>query len=144
MITTVIDTHSTSIRRLTQTLRESVEDIHIFPFESAESMIDAMTHVGISPALAVISINQVVYEQDLAFCKSITTYWPTCKIIVFYQQRKMVRPFLKLGPHGFLKKDADVKEVRECVEWVLSGRRYCNNDFIDWIIGTSPKRLNVR
>lgn len=144
MITTVIDTHSTSIRRLTQTLRESVEDIHIFPFESAESMIDAMTHVGISPALAVISINQVVYEQDLAFCKTITTHWPACKIIVFYQQRKMVRPFLNLGPHGFLKKDADVNEVRECVEWVLSGRRYCNNDFINWIIGRSPKRLIVR
>ena len=144
MITTVIDTHSTSIRRLTKTLRESVDDIHIFPFESAESMIDAMTHVGINPALAIISINQVVYEQDLAFCKTITTHWPACKIIIFYQQRKMVRPFLKLGPHGFLKKDADVKEVRECVEWVLSGRRYCNNDFINWIIGKSPKRLIAR
>ncbi|MDR6804649.1 DNA-binding NarL/FixJ family response regulator [Dyadobacter sp. BE34] len=144
MITTIIDAHSNSIRKLTQILRDSVEGIHIFPFASAESMIDAMTHVGISPALAVISINQVAYEQDMPFCKSITTYWPACKIIVFYRQRKMVRPFLELGPHGFLKKDADVKEIRECIEWVLSGRRYCNNDFIDWIIGIAPKRLNAR
>lgn len=144
MITTVVDIHSTSIRRLTQTLRDSIEGIHIFPFQSAELMIDALTHVGISPHLVIININPVVYERDLPFCKSITTYWPACKIIVLYRQRPMILPFLKLGAHGFLRKDADVKEVRECVEWVFSGRRYCDNEIIDWLIGASPKRPSIR
>ena len=144
MISTVIDTHTPSMIRLTQTLRDAVKGIHIFPFGSAELMIDSMTHVEVSPNLAIINVNPVICEQDLPFCQSITAYWPDCKIIIFYRQRSTVVPFLRLGAHGFLKKGAEATEVRECIEWVLSGRRYCNTDFINWIIGTSPKRLSVR
>ncbi|WP_353719003.1 hypothetical protein [Dyadobacter sp. 676] len=121
-------------------MNESFEDIDIVTFASMETFADVVDNDGLKADIVIVHVSGTVYEADLSPLNRILANRPGSRIIVLYDQRAMILPFLKIGAHGFLKK-TDLGELKDCIHWIQKGRRYCNNEITNWIINASPKRL---
>jgi two-component system invasion response regulator UvrY len=135
MIVAIVDSHPVFLSGLSEFLNTYFLDIRILRFESINAFEFEKTEQG--PDLVIVGVNMIFKEKDIKRIHSIQRSYPLAKIIIYYDQISMTLPFLKMGADGFVAKNSDLHELTDCIQWVLSGRRYLSNDVFDWIVRVS-------
>lgn len=132
MLAILIDSHPVFLNGLTQYLSQFYKDIQILRSMSPK---DFETNPGnIKPELIILGVNNFFKKKDIKAFDTLTNSLQAPPTIIFYDDINMITPFLKSSVNGFLSKNGPPEELIECVETVMSGRRYINNEVYEWIV----------
>jgi len=132
MIAAIIDSHPVFLNGLTQFLYESFKTVDVIRSETVTSFNSARG--DLRPDFLIIGVNSIFRNNDLKTFERLARSLPDSRTIVFYDRLEMVIPFLKSGVNGFLAKNGQPEELSDCLDTVLKGRRYLNNEVFDLIV----------
>ncbi len=104
-------------------LESSFKDITVFSVENGEQALHAVN--TIEPDVVFLDIDMPVIN-GLDACYEITTKKPGLAVIILsiHESKDIIKLAFTKGASGYLIKDNTAEEIVECLNVVLSGRRY--------------------
>ena len=132
MVAAIIDSHPVFLNGLTQFLDEFYPRINVIR-STTLSAFD--TDKGdLNPNFVILGVNNFFKPAEFKKLEMIKRSMPATSIVVYYDEIQMAIPFLKTGANGFLAKKGDPSELLDCLESILKGKRYLNNEVFEWIV----------
>ncbi|WP_025126153.1 response regulator [Myroides odoratimimus] len=115
----IVDDHPMILEGL-KSLFQVDEKYQLFFFSSGEAIVDFVQKNKVDVVLLDIILND---GSGLDFCKMIKQKSPNILVIGISNQeeRSIIFRFLENGGNGYILKNADAKEIVECVERAING-----------------------
>ncbi|EHO09458.1 MULTISPECIES: response regulator [Myroides] len=115
----IVDDHPMILEGL-KSLFQVDERYQLFFFSSGEAIVDFVQKNKVDVVLLDIVLND---GSGLDFCKMIKQKSPSIVVIGISNQeeRSIIFQFLENGGNGYILKNADAKEIVECVERAING-----------------------
>lgn len=115
----IVDDHPMILEGL-KSLFQADEKYQLFFFSTGEAIVDFIQKNKVDVVLLDIVLND---GSGLDFCKMIKQKSPNIVVIGISNQeeRSIIFRFLENGGNGYILKNADAKEIVECVERAING-----------------------
>jgi DNA-binding NarL/FixJ family response regulator len=132
MVAAIIDSHPVFLNGLTQFLYEFYPKISVI--RSATLSAFNAGKGDLIPDFVILGVNNFFKPAELKTLEVMKRSMPSTSIVIYYDEIQMVIPFLKTGASGFLAKKGNPSELLDCLESILKGKRYLNNEVFEWIV----------
>lgn len=132
MVAAIIDSHPVFLNGLTQFLYQSMKNINVV--RSVDLRQFDIARGDLRPDFIILGVNGTLGNREYKTFQAMRRALPNSKTIVFYDEIEMAIPFLKGGVNGFLAKKSNPQELTDCLDVVMKGKRYLNNEVFEMII----------
>lgn len=145
----LIDRHPIIRKGLEQVLNSNFNEANLFEAESIVDFHESFPNQF--PDLVIIGVSNFRKENDLNFINLARKWYPKGSVIAYDDEidLHMITQYLTSGVSGYLPKSAGVKELVDCVNQVLDGKRYLSAEVLLWVLNTysfesKPSRISVK
>ncbi|MDQ6480567.1 hypothetical protein [Dyadobacter sp. LHD-138] len=132
MVVAIIDSHPVFLSGLTQFLYEFFPKAQVIRSVSLNAFDE--NRVELKPDLLILGVNSFFKVGELKTLEAIKESMPSAYIVVLYDEIHMAIPLLKIGARGFLAKRESSIELLDCLQCILKGKRYLNEEVFEWIV----------
>lgn len=137
----IVDDHPMILEGL-KSLLEKDEKFQIFSFTKGLAILDFIQENKIDVVLLDIVLND---GSGLDFCKSIKQKSPQTHIIAISNQteRSIIFRFLENGGSGYILKNADAKEITNCINNALNGNLALSKEVQEIMLHSSSHNFEL-
>ncbi|QIG88400.1 response regulator transcription factor [Chryseobacterium sp. POL2] len=137
----IVDDHPMILEGL-KSLLEKDEKFQIFSFTKGLAILDFIQENKIDVVLLDIVLND---GSGLDFCKSIKQKSPQTHIIAISNQaeRSIIFRFLENGGSGYILKNADAKEITNCINNALNGNLALSKEVQEIMLHSSSNNFEL-
>lgn len=137
----IVDDHPMILEGLKSLLQQD-EKFQIFSFTKGSAILDFIQENKVDVVLLDIVLND---GSGLDFCKSIKQKLPKTIVIGISNQaeRSIIFRFLENGGNGYILKNANPKEITECIDKAINGDLALSKEVQDIMLSISSENFEL-